>query len=498
MQKPEWNIYRTGIDADASGGSHYIPNVDFKPSRLVESKVKHMVERYGWNREDYPSSIKADVPVEEFHYYKNRLWENSLGLHKPLGITCFREDYDLVNKLVSEYQETEERSVDDIVEAKFKKLYDTAYRVAAGTSIKRHAFLCGGAGIGKTYTISRGVQAGAKTRSWDIVYERGDIGSSMTNIISFLFANRTDKVIVLDDCDGFIKKSEQSIMNVLKAALDPSTPVVSVARTIRDKLNRDITKREGLVIDLSRIKKNVVSYYSKGQLLHEERATARATRRLLEALPRLSPEEMKSFSSALGAYGKPATPRKPETSKPATTDIKDAPMKAPISTKKPPVIEEDQLEVPDKFEFTSSVIFISNLKKDDVDAAIISRCNVLEFNLSQAEFMARIKQIFPSLLSDVTTLPKEYLEWAKSCVYRLLDACVTAANSKRKLGGKTVVINIPLEFRLFSDFVDDWIADAQEYADLHDEEDWDAIATAITPTYLFDSMIPRLAGIGGK
>jgi len=481
MKTEAWNEYKNGADASYTDKAYFIE--DFSYDNLREQKVSSLYSRY---RESLTPALFESITFEkisqpELSSYITRYRENDIGLHSPL-CEHFRENLAELNALISANPSVASgKSLYEIVEAKYKKLYDVAYRVAANTSIKRHAFICGAAGVGKTFTVSKGVANGAKLSGRPVVDARGDIGSSLTNIIGFLFKNRNNKIVVLDDCDGFFLNANQSIMNILKAALDPSQKPFDIAKTIQNKINKESAKKEGITIDISRIRENVVSYRNSSDLsiLYEEKITTNDRQRFLESLSDEDDIEA-DIDKELGL----------------TKYIPRNELAKNDSSEELPTYEDENSdeEVPDRFAFKSSVIFISNLAVSKVDSAVISRCNVVEFTLSREEFVCRLKQVMPTLLEGVTSISKPYLEWAKENAYKYLLACVDAAENGKKIGTKKVTISIPMEFRLFSDLVDDWVADAQEYADKYNTMDLAVIEKAIAPTYVLDAMIPRLAG----
>jgi Mor family transcriptional regulator len=490
--KDAWNEYIDGIDSSFNDRAYYYSG-SMAIDPLKESQVELLYKRYRENTspEIFEGMYGIDIHPVELEMYKTRCRENLIGRSERPVRTHFRENLAELNALlVADDGLPTQKSLSEVVEAKYAKLYDTAYRIAAGRSIKRHAFICGAAGVGKTYTVSKGVDAGAKESGREVVNLAGDIGSSMTNIVSFLFLNRDDKIVVLDDCDGFFTSAKQDIMNTLKAALDPTRKKIDIAKTIQNKINREVlpnVTREGFIMDVSRLRENVVSFYSDGNLLHEEKISDRDKRHFLEAMSDEDAEEAIRRDLNLGSY-------KPKNK---ISDAKNTLVSEKKSGDKFNVADDDDDgydEIPDKFAFRSSIIFISNLAVSKIDKAIISRCNVVEFTLTNEEFMERVKQVFPSLLSDVTSIQKDALEWAKENSYRFLSACIEAEKTGKKIAGRKVDINIPMEFRLFSDFVDDWISDAQDYINKHGEAPYDIIEKKIAGTYVLESMLPRLAG----
>jgi hypothetical protein len=57
----------------------------------------------------------------------------------------------------------------------------------------------------------------------------------------------------------------------------------------------------------------------------------------------------------------------------------------------------DKIKYPSSFEFKGRVIFISNLKKEEFDSAILSRSAKINMDLSPAQILDRMRKILPSL-----------------------------------------------------------------------------------------------------
>ena len=151
----------------------------------------------------------------------------------------------------AEMAEEGEMSVEESVEEKYAAVYEAAQRLANGRSLKHHVFICGDAGVGKSYSVEKAVEFGLnqwrpnkrQTVKPEVIVKHGSIGSTMTNILLFFYENRDDKLLVLDDCDGFVETKDQDVQNFLKAILDPDMHAVSVSPTIRANANR-IMQRE--------------------------------------------------------------------------------------------------------------------------------------------------------------------------------------------------------------------------------------------------------------
>jgi hypothetical protein len=58
-------------------------------------------------------------------------------------------------------------------------------------------------------------------------------------------------------------------------------------------------------------------------------------------------------------------------------------------------------KLPNRFEFTGSIIFITNLSEDDFDKAVYTRTISLDVRLEKEEILNRIKQIMPNMLPTI-------------------------------------------------------------------------------------------------
>ena len=64
-------------------------------------------------------------------------------------------------------------------------------------------------------------------------------------------------------------------------------------------------------------------------------------------------------------------------------------------------------DYPKQFDFTGSVIFISNLAKDDIDQAILSRSMVVDLSMTDDEKLARMHSILKFVEKDFSMQVKE-------------------------------------------------------------------------------------------
>lgn len=81
-----------------------------------------------------------------------------------------------------------------------------------------------------------------------------------------------------------------------------------------------------------------------------------------------------------------------------STDMKDADMQMEFETTK---------KLPNKFEFTGRIIFISNLPESKFDKALLSRALHVDVHLSKQELFDRMREIMRKLCPDVEQAAKE-------------------------------------------------------------------------------------------
>lgn len=115
-------------------------------------------------------------------------------------------------------------------------------RVVRGKSTKRYYILAGDAGIGKTYTVSKILKEEGKADDIDKITFTGSIGRSVTSIATFLWQHRNDELLVLDDCDTFLRKDgNPDVINILKGCMEPGTGhTVGIPDTIAKKITKSL------------------------------------------------------------------------------------------------------------------------------------------------------------------------------------------------------------------------------------------------------------------
>lgn len=339
-------------------------------------------------------------------------------------------------------------------------------------------------------------------KGWKIEFNAGDIGRSASAIVAFFYKNKDRKVIVLDDCDSFILSKDQAIQNLLKGMLDldnteKNPKLITVSPTIRKLASKLIaadkeSMEEGVQIEINQkaLREGRLAVSINGEEVLNESA---------------SPEELKQFK--LVETKKPIKEHtdysglgllyESEDDADEWDDVSDddAEIAAQFAELEG---EEDDGEIPPKWRFASRLIMISNLRKTDLNDAVLSRTLSYELSLTQDEFMARLAQILPHMLTDVETEESaEVVDYAKKAAYAYLLAAVELAAKGGSVGGKPVRIVGKLQFRIIAELAGKWMQRADDYAIKHNMENIDRLAldtinNAIKRNFFIYDVMPSL------
>ncbi len=207
----------------------------------------------------------------------------------------------------------------------------------------RSLLIYGGPGTGKTFTIMQTIKNAGMVPGRDYVKISGK--ASPISIYQTLFMFRENGMILFDDCDSMWGNEDAT--NILKAALDTS-PVREISWNARNTIN---------VSKMSDEKKQ---------------------------------ELFKTIDRQLAAEAGMDDDTSDDTSDDDTKIRKNAPLRFPSS-----------------FDFKGRVVFISNLKKEEFDSAIMSRSAKINMDLSPKEVLMRMRAILPNLGGDDVSLEKK-------------------------------------------------------------------------------------------
>jgi hypothetical protein len=255
-------------------------------------------------------------------------------------------------------------------------------------------------------------------------YVRGTIGKSISNVMAFLYKFRQGYLIIFDDCDDFL---DSDLGNIMKGVFEldaPSTNTGSVG--VRKMAAKNVLDLEDQPL--------------------EEGATIR----------NFLNNDLMIYNEAFGDDGD----EEEELEREGMTDLDTGD-------------DEGQELLPARINFQSRILFISNKKRERIDSAVRSRLSVVELYLTPQEILGRIRDIFPQLLKNETSVPKERLDWAKTNALRWLELTVKANGRPIEFpGGRAFQLpfsadSTVIEFRTFIDLVSGWLSQARKYEREH-------------------------------
>lgn len=340
-------------------------------------------------------------------------------------------------------------------------------------------------------------------KGYAIEFNAGDIGKAASAIVAFFYKNREKKVIILDDCDSFVLSKDQAIQNLLKGMLDldnteKNPKMITVAPQIRKLASKIIAAdnkalEEGVEVEINQnaLREGRLAVSVNGEEVYNEEASAEelAQFKLVEAAPAKKAIREHTDYSGLGLLYE--SEDDDEWEEMSEDDAEVAAQFAELDN-------EDPEQIPPKWRFASRLIMISNLKKTDLNDAVLSRTLSYELRLTQEEFMARLAQILPHMLTDVETEDSaEVVQYAKEAAYAYLLAAVELANKGGSVGGKPVRIVGKLQFRIIAELAGKWMQRADDYAmknniDVSDRLAMDRINNAIKKKFFMYDVMPSL------
>lgn len=340
-------------------------------------------------------------------------------------------------------------------------------------------------------------------KGYAIEFNAGDIGKAASAIVAFFYKNREKKVIILDDCDSFVLSKDQAIQNLLKGMLDldnteKNPKMITVAPQIRKLASKIIAAdnkalEEGVEVEINQnaLREGRLAVSVNGEEVYNEEASAEelAQFKLVEAAPAKKAIREHTDYSGLGLLYE--SEDDDEWEEMSEDDAEVAAQFAELDN-------EDPEQIPPKWRFASRLIMISNLKKTDLNDAVLSRTLSYELRLTQEEFMARLAQILPHMLTDVETEDSaEVVQYAKEAAYAYLLAAVELANKGGSVGGKQVRIVGKLQFRIIAELAGKWMQRADDYAmknniDVSDRLAMDRINNAIKKKFFMYDVMPSL------
>jgi hypothetical protein len=193
---------------------------------------------------------------------------------------------------------------------------------------------------------------------------------SAAELYKTLFMFRKGGMVLLDDCDSVWKDKDSS--NILKAALDTS-PV------------REISSASAQTKNVSKMKS----------------------------------DEREQYNTQMDNYLAGGADEEPED------DEGDDGEEGGGKKKK-----KEKMKFPSTFEFRGRVVFISNLKKEEFDTAIMSRSAKIDMSLTSEETLKRMRSVLPHL--GGTDVPIEKKEELIQVLLKLNDKKILDAVTMRE------------------------------------------------------------------
>ena len=309
-------------------------------------------------------------------------------------------------------------------------------RVVCGTNPRRYYLLAGDAGIGKTYIVNQILKEEGKLDS--TVSLTGSIGKSTTNIALFLWQYRDAELLILDDCDAFLRKGgNDEVLGILKGAMEPGTKYhVHIPQTMAGRVTNAL----------------------KGVKLESQNKTG--IQKLFEDESDIE-DDIKAIEDVL------------------ETDNEDTP---------------DEI-VPTDWTFNARLIIISNLHESQVDPALWSRCDHFDLHLTQEEYLIRLGMIIDHMDcgQDEGFFTDEEVREAKALLMSVLKPVIEAGNHGVKMFGRSFQLKQSLEFRLVKDLVIMYIAMVQDQLRLHPDKDINVIKKDVIKPWVRIGVIPRVS-----
>ncbi len=308
---------------------------------------------------------------------------------------------DLSNDLAKELAGSEDEveavlSAADSAQDKFDTIRSVARTILQGKGIKHHAFIYGDPGCGKTFSVKEAMKEdfpkGALYRKgYKIEFNSGDIGKAASAIVAFFYKHRQKEVIVLDDCDSFVLSKDQAIQNLLKAMLDldnteKNPKMITVAPQIRKLASKIIAAEnealeEGVEVEINQnaLREGRLAVSVNGEEVYNEAAEAEdlAQFRIVESAPAKKAIREHVDYSGLGLLYEGAGDDDDDEWENMSDDD------AEVASQFAELDNEDPEGIPPKWRFASRLIMISNLKKSDLNDAVLSRTLSYELRLTR-------------------------------------------------------------------------------------------------------------------
>ena len=365
-----------------------------------------------------------------------------------------------------------------------------------------------------THTVEQGLAKGLE--EWTpnkkhknkptLVSRSGSVGTAFTDLLIFFFKNRHEKLILLDDCDGFLVGPSQDINNFMKVLLNSSLKPISTPGTIRRNANRQLEKEnesiqnKGIKVDTSRLLEGKCCIRSGDESFEfdvslEEAAKIKSVfgfkKKLFEKKVYTPLNQIDKYvETKLGLFNEDVL-----------TDEEEQKLEDIENIAKDMGLDNEELDtaeqIPDDWVFDSNLILISNLYISDIDEAVISRCDTYQLNLTVPEFFCRAEQILDELkVGEYSSTDPNVIRWAKREAFAWLKVVVLGSSEFKNV---YVPVNVHLDFRFVGNKVTNkFLSRAIRFCrdnniDLNNPENWPVIENGLRDGFMRD-LIKLLQG----
>ena len=445
---------------------------------------------------EFPPKTPLRGTASSINAYSDRSSEDG-SIYSRAGHEIDIDDIsDNLKQWVDEYSDASPNiSVQEI----FEEMCEIVKNICVGRSDKRHALLAGDPGIGKTYTVQETIRK-YLPEGKKLSYECGDVGANLSSLVPFIFYHRDNEIIVLDDNDKILKKDcDVAIKNFMKGVLDPKAP----EKPVSVRANQLSAYQKGLDALMDEALDESYTPVKNGKLIEIDEEALYENRLIVKVDGLTCLNEMISSNEAhtLSNIIRPCS-RLEESRIRESMFADDFDDDEDYSDD---TIDDSEANTygdsfPRKFIFNSSMIFISNLEFKQIDPANLDRCESVEIKLTLEQFMGRLQDVLGGLCkgSSYSTTPQYMRDWAKKCVYVVLEGVVEAFYAGVRLFSQDVVIRRKFTFRMFEEFCVYWIRHAyivaeKEHLNLEKQEDRDKIAKKLTGKAIVQKILPWIS-----
>ncbi len=326
-----------------------------------------------WAQEN-GEKIYSDITFSET---LKRLRKSAVGATKETGV---KVQPGVPDDALPEYDEFEKKVLKSRVIYTYEMMAEVTKKILTWDPNFWNAFIYGTGGVGKSYTIKKSIEKWGKPE--EVVIKTGAI-SGFTGLLQLLWEHRTRKIIVLDDNDTILDKPAG--INILKGAMNNEDPrIISYTRM---KSAGDFSVAEaGIHMDLSSLEENLVSVYVDGKKVVEDQVTD-SERRWYESISGGSfRTENRDYLYEGVEFDDP--------------EVDASFVKGDLDPETDPAYGMGPNNpVPDDFQFTSRVIFLSN--KLHVPQPLLDRCVLVGLILDKREILILVEKLLNDLAPNI-------------------------------------------------------------------------------------------------